>query len=107
MPLIQPPPPRPKMITIALRMKVEDLRYLKAYEAYSASPTHSHVIVGALGLLYEKDTGFQPWFEAHPHSAIEKKARRNGSTKSSAKFGTSGDAVSSAVAAAEAASITD
>jgi hypothetical protein len=99
MPIIQPPPPPPKMVTIAVRLKIEDLRYLKAYEAYSGSPTHSHVIVGALEFLYGNDDGFKPWFDAHPNLSTEKKARRNGNTKRPQKVETPRDGVSSAVAA--------
>ena len=103
MPLIQPPPPAPKMVTITVRMKQDDLCCLQAYEAYSSSPTHSHVITGSLERLYAQDNGFAAWRDDHPSFATDKKARRNGSVKRPTKATTSGAALSSAVAAAEAA----
>jgi hypothetical protein len=106
MPLIQPPPPAPKMVTITVRMKQDDLCCLQAYEAYSSSPTHSYVIAGSLERLYEQDTGFTAWRDAHPNFATDKKTRRNGSPKRPTKAAASGAALSSAVAAADAASIT-
>jgi hypothetical protein len=105
MPLIQPPPPPPKMVTLTVRMKQGDLSCLQAYEAYSGSPTHSHVIIGSLERLYAQDDGFSAWRNNHPNFATDKKARRNGSAKRPTKATTSGAALSSAVVAAEAAHV--
>lgn len=74
MPIIQVEHKQPKnQIKASIETDVQDR--LRAYCRYSGA-TNDQVVSGALKFLFQSDTEFKPWYEAHKNDAHPRRGPR-------------------------------
>jgi|SRR5579884_500139 hypothetical protein len=103
MPLIQPPPERPKKVTTAVRLDETVLAELRIYGIFLGTRNNSHIISESLTRIFKLDTHYKAWRKAHPDIQSEINPHHNGATRPKSRAVLSDAVASSVVAAAEAA----
>ena len=85
MPIIQIDKKQPKtQIKAAIETDVQDI--LRAYCRFSGA-TNDQVISGALKFLFQSDSEFAPWFEAHKNDATPRRGPRKRSVSETGRDG--------------------
>jgi hypothetical protein len=86
MPIIQVDKKQSKArIKAAIETDVQDR--LRAYCRFSGA-THDHVVSGALKFLFQSDSEFAPWYEAHKNDELPRRGPRRRNVSESGNGGT-------------------